>query len=241
MPPLHWLRVLAIFASISFLLAVLDEAMIWFLPPLAMRELVLGLAAGAMVYLMAYRIGSILRFVIDKRIEAGTLIERGESILKEIAACSGVTATLLVFESSKLITFSVSDGHNRSCICISSGMISSLSRDAIAGVLAHECGHINANHPRRLALLLALLATVKMSGGISAAIVVMVILTYLYMQREWEFAADKKGAECVGPSALITAFNEYKSVSGEKDLSRLGEIFSAHPGMHRRIAALSAS
>ena len=105
-------------------------------------------------------------------------------------------------------------------------------------MLAHEYGHLIERHPSRQAIVLGLLAAVKMSVGVPAGAVLCVLLAYLMMLREWEYVADRQGARIVGIETMLSAFSEYRRLSSEEDLPEWSELLCGHPSLHRRIAAL---
>jgi Zn-dependent protease with chaperone function len=146
---------------------------------------------------------------------------------------------VVLYDSPRPSAFTVSDGA-RSCILMSAGMVMGLSPKALAGVIAHESGHILEWHPRKQAAILGMLALVKGITGITIVAVILVLFAYLYMLREWEFAADRRAADIVGAAGMIATFEEYRALSGEKDISRLSESMCSHPSLNRRVDALLA-
>lgn len=124
------------------------------------------------------------------------------------------------------------------CIFVSTGMVKSLSTESLAAVLSHECGHVWHRHPLRQAIVLGLLAGVKMSIGVPPAAVVAVLIAYLMMLREWEYVADRHACKTVGADRMQVAFEEYRAASGDKDSSSWSELLSGHPSMRNRVAAL---
>ena len=237
MIPIRWHRVFLVFAAVSVFIGLVDEICIWLLPPQAMRQLITGLTTGAVVMLLAYRSGSIVRFVLGKQIAAGELHGKVKAALAAIRLPRPLRYRVVLYKAKNPSAFTVSDG-GMCCIFLSSAMTEGLSSGALTCVIAHECGHMLERHPRKQFIILGLLACIKATTGITIAAVFIVILAYLYMLREWEFVADRHAAEIVGGDRLVAAFKEFGVLSGEKDISRLSESMCSHPSLNRRIAAL---
>lgn len=239
MIPLRWHRVLLGFAAVSVFIGLVDELGIWLLPPKSMRLIITGLTTGAVVMLLAYRGGSVVRFVLGRQIEGGELGSKVTAALATFQLSVPLRYRIVLYEAKNPAAFTISDG-GICCIFMSSAMVKGLSREALACVVAHECGHMLEHHPRKQYIILGLLACVKATTGITIAAVFLVLFAYLYMLREWEFIADRHAAGIVGAERLISAFTEFRKLSGEKDISRFSEFMCSHPSLDRRIAALSA-
>ncbi len=190
-----------------------------------------------MVFLLAYRGGTLLRFAVARRSIDATLLSRVSAILSVIYSREREAPSLVLVNDSRLFAFTVNDGP-RCCITLSHGMIEPLSDGELAGLLAHECGHIEEDHPQRLAVVLGMLASVKFSMGVPLLAAVAALLAYLMMVRHWEFAADMRAARIIGPSHLLTAFSRYMEISGDRPPSHFMEFFCAHPSMDRRMRIL---
>lgn len=238
MIPLRWHRVFLVFAAVSVFIGLVDEICIWLLPPQAMRQMITGLTTGAVVMLLAYRGGSIVRFVLGGKLGTSDLHAKLDSAMSAVRLSKPIRYRVVLYKGKNPSAFTISDG-GECCIFMSSAMASGLSAGALACVIAHECGHMIERHPRKQFIILGLLACVKATTGITIAAIFMVILAYLYMLREWEFIADKHAAEIVGADCVVSAFNEFRALSGEKDISRLSEFMCSHPSLNRRIAALA--
>ena len=77
-----------------------------------------------------------------------------------------------------------------------------------------------------------------MSIGVPLGAVVAVLIAYLFMLREWEYVADRAAVVRAGSDKVLAAFAQYQAASGEKNASALSELFSGHPSIHRRVAAI---
>lgn len=143
-----------------------------------------------------------------------------------------------IVDSDRFIAITVNQGKTHRAF-ISSRMVDSMTPGALRGVLAHEYGHVLNMHPFKQATLLGLVASVKLSIGVPLGAVVVILLAYLFMLREWEYVADAAAVERTGEEDVFAAFGEYQSISGEKDMSVISEFFSGHPSFHRRVSAIS--
>ena len=142
-----------------------------------------------------------------------------------------------VVESDRFIAITVNAGESHRAF-ISTRLVDSLTPDALRGVLAHEYGHVDNAHPLKQATILGIVAAVKMSIGVPLGAVAIILMAYLFMLREWEFIADASAVKRSCYQDVLAAFSEYRAISGEKDISRFSELFSGHPGVHRRIASI---
>lgn len=156
---------------------------------------------------------------------------------------NGLPAKMLMYvsivESDRFIAITVNQGQTHRAF-ISSRMVDSMTPGALRGVLAHEYGHVVSMHPFKQATLLGLVASVKLSFGVPLGAVVVILLAYLFMLREWEYVADAAAVERTSKSDVLDAFGQYQAIAGEKNMSVFNEFFSGHPSFHRRVAAISA-
>jgi Zn-dependent protease with chaperone function len=178
-----------------------------------------------------------MRSVMKKR----TLPERIQTAIFE-AMTGAVTGLVhspraVLYRSRRPSAVTASDGLGHCCIFVSTALVNALSTQRLTAVLAHECGHAKNRHPLKQAMVLGLLAGFKMSIGIPSVAVVVVLLAYLMMLREWEYVADRHACSIVGATTMISTFEEYRSVSGDEDISGWRELLCGHPSLHRRIAA----
>lgn len=143
-----------------------------------------------------------------------------------------------IVDSDRFIAITVNQGRTHRAF-ISSGMVDSMTPGALRGVLAHEYGHVVSMHPFKQATLLGLVASVKLSIGVPLGAVVVILLAYLFMLREWEYVADAAAVERTSKADVLDAFGQYQAIAGEKNMSVINEFFSGHPSFHRRVAAIS--
>ena len=145
-----------------------------------------------------------------------------------------------VVDSDRFIAITVNSGDTHRAF-VSTRMVDSLTHGALRGVLAHEYGHVDNRHPIKQAAILGLVAAVKFGIGVPVGAVVVLLLAYLFMLREWEFVADAAAVKRTSPEDVLAAFDEYRLIEGDKDLSRFSEFFSGHPSFRRRIAAINGN
>lgn len=236
MIPVSIFRVLLVLFVVSGILVLTDAA----LANLGVRghlaNFFSGLLAGGMVFFLAYEWGRVLRFCGKGIVKAG-LDEK--TIRDELRALglSDERVRVSVLDSQDFHGATVREGGSHRMF-ISSRFLREFSPSALRGLLAHEHGHIENAHPIKLAMLLGLIASVKLSVGIPLGAVVAILLSYLFMLREWEYIADESALRRAGPESLLAAFREYQAAAGDKDMSRFSEFFCGHPSLHRRIAAV---
>jgi beta-barrel assembly-enhancing protease len=124
--------------------------------------------------------------------------------------------------------------------------------EEIAGVLAHEIGHVAHRHPEaqlvRLTGLQVLISVMTGTNGGDFTSNVAAIATLLRYSREAEREADVYARTTmeksnVDPMGLRTFFEKLSKQDGEKKksetdvtaLDRIGNVFSTHPGTEDRI------
>ena len=71
-----------------------------------------------------------------------------------------------------------------------------------------------------------LAAAVKLTVGIPLVVALVLLLTYLYMLRQWEYSADAQAVHRTSCADVRAAFDEYRAISQEKDMGRLAELVS---------------
>lgn len=236
MVPLRILRVLGVLFGVSMVLAAVDELVIWTGMPPSMRVLANGLSTAAIVFVLIYRGGWVIRYAMNRPTKDRTYHLRARAALKQVVG-SIRPPRLTIYSSERPAAVTANDG-SKCCIFVSTGLIDSLSPASLSAVMAHECGHIMEKHPIRQAIILGLLAGVKMSIGIPAAAVVPIVLAYLMMLRDWEYIADRFAFHRVGCATMIEAFGEYRAVTGFESSNPLVDLLSTHPSIRYRVAAL---
>ena len=240
MIPVRIYRVLIVLLGISMLLVGVDTALASLGLSGAPLKVTTGLFAGFVVSLMALEGGRTLRFCAKGLDKNAATSARVSEILKDVG-CNDLGLRASVVNSSRVFAISVSEGRSHR-IFISSKLLNEFSQEGRIGVLTHECGHILNKQPTKQAVLLGLVAGVKMSLGIPWISAVVILLAYLWMLREWEFVADARAVVLGGQNALRRAFLDYQEVSGDKkDAALYSELLSGHPSIARRLRRIGGS
>ncbi|MBK7424719.1 MAG: M48 family metalloprotease [Propionivibrio sp.] len=144
-----------------------------------------------------------------------------------------------VIDARRVFAVTVPEGGGHR-LFVSNFLIMTFTPEALRGVLAHEYGHMRQKHPAKQAVLLGLVAGVKMTAGIPLLAGLAILFLYLWMLREWEFIADSEALRLAGSESLKKAFHEYHVVSGDTvEASLFSEIFSGHPSFARRWARIA--
>ena len=232
--PLHWHRVLLLLFGVSALLVATDE-----LAKLLSSDstLLSGLVFGAVIYISTMNGGPIVRFCINNEVKE-SLAKNGVSQLINQWS-DGRRIEVSVVEMDDMRSALVGERHGYR-LFISTGALTHLSPMGTAGVLAHEAGHVRRRHCERICILLGTIGASKIAFDIPPIGIIVILMTYLYLSRQREFAADATGAELVGKDAMLAAFNEHRRATNEADISSFTEVFVTHPSLHRRIAAVQA-
>ncbi len=135
-------------------------------------------------------------------------------------------------------------------IVVFSGLLGfAQSGDELAGVLAHEIGHVMMRHPTRIAIERATVSAFfglffgDIAGGTVLGGVGSLLLGNAY-SRDMERAADGLGVDILGRNGLdpgaLARFFERLSVQ-YRDQERLLAFFSTHPPSAERAAAIGAA
>lgn len=125
--------------------------------------------------------------------------------------------------------------------------------EEVAGVVAHELGHVMHRHAEaqlvRMAGLQLLFAVVTGGGGgdtLSQFAGVATILNYSRAAEEEadQFAVETMTASAIDPQGLKTFFEkimaEEKATAGNPVTGTIGQIFATHPGTEERISKIGA-
>lgn len=265
MIPLRIHRALMVLFVVSAFFALLDDVFLKFGMPREAGTILSGILAGFLVFFMAYEGGRILVFcgknLVDEPerrakvraalFDIGILEERRTRERRRQPRMDGTDSAgrrqdraqgkqlmhVSIVDSDRFIAVTVNSGQTYRAF-ISTRMVDSLSHRALRSVLAHEYGHVDNHHPLKLAVMLGLVASVKLSIGVPIGAVIVVLLAYLFMLREWEYVADAAAVKRVSAEDVRLAFEEFQAIAGEKNMSLLSEFFSGHPSIHRRVAAI---
>jgi heat shock protein HtpX len=205
------------------------------------------------------------------------------AMLEELSRNAGIPVPkLYVMQSDQPNAFATGRNPENAAVAVTTGLLRTLDRREIAGVIAHELAHIR----NRDTLIMTIAATVGGAismlaqfglmlgsgsrersgaagaiGALAAVILAPIAATIIQMMvsRTREYAADKAGAEFTGdPLGLAEAL---KAISGRRTMMTTAErnpasahmfivnpltgggmdnLFSTHPNVENRIAALEA-
>ncbi len=156
--------------------------------------------------------------------------------------------TVRVYDLPIVNAFAMAGGR----VVLTRGLIQGASSaDEVAGVLAHELGHVKARHPeeqlvRVFGLQLVMSALWGGSGLGDAMAQGGAMLAVLRYTRGAEREADKIAVELmqkaqIDPHGLADFFEMVKKQPGanvQKSLGRIGNILRTHPGLDERIAQI---
>ncbi len=246
-----------------------------------MIALVVALALNAFSYWNADKI--VLRMHNAREVDANTAPDF-YAVVKELATAADLPMPrVYVVDSPHPNAFATGRNPEHAAVAATTGLLRLLNRNEIAGVMAHELGHVK----NRDTLVMTITATIAgaismlgnfamfagMSGGgnnrphpiamIAAMIVApfAAMLVQMAISRTREYAADRAGADISGmPLSLASALN--KLAHGVAEVPNpvvernpaaahlyivhpaighgLDGLFSTHPDIGNRIAALQA-
>lgn len=149
-----------------------------------------------------------------------------------------------VVNDKELNAFAIPGGF----VYVNSGLIESANDDELAGVVAHEIGHIAARHSVKqlqtvmgYQLVLSIITGISGQTDINNALNIVFNLVNLGYSRKDEFLADKLAVRYVkragfSPIGIITFFEKLKK-EGEKKRTNSRLVFlSSHPPIDQRIS-----
>jgi predicted Zn-dependent protease len=158
-----------------------------------------------------------------------------------------VPFTIKVIDSEEVNAFALPGGF----FFVNSGLIMKADNEAeLAGVMAHEIGHVAARHGTRQATRgeiaqLGMIPLIFMGGwtgyGIYQAASVLVPVTFLKFSRAMESEADLLGLEYMykagyDPTAFVDFFEKIETLEKRKP-GTMAKVFSTHPMTDDRIRA----
>ena len=170
---------------------------------------------------------------------------RLDSIGKKIAASSDRTDLVYAFrivKDKELNAFAIPGGF----IYVNSGLMQSANNDELAGVLAHEVGHIAARHSVKklqavlgYQIVMGLVLGTGTSQSMAKAIDIVFNLSSLGYGRQDELLADKLAVRYVkkagyNPKGIVTFFKKLKKEEEKRGGLNI-EFLSSHPEVDERI------
>lgn len=226
MIPVRWHRVFIVLLGVSLILAGVDVG----LRAIGLRDFYLelgsGLAAGFVVFVMAIEGGVLLRFCAKGLVKPQYISSMTKELMSSSVGCEKLGIRVSPMDSDSIFAVTVSEGRFFRTF-VSKGLLVCFSSEGLRGVAAHECGHVISGHSRRLSALLGLIAAVKFSVGVPLIASVAVLLSFLWLLRQWEYEADAKAVSLVGAKALRTAFEDYEKATGKSEAS---DVVPVSPG-----------
>ncbi|MFH0827608.1 MAG: M48 family metallopeptidase [Candidatus Omnitrophota bacterium] len=149
-----------------------------------------------------------------------------------------------VVSDKELNAFAIPGGY----VYVNSGLMESANDDELAGVVAHEIGHIAARHSVKqlqtvmgYQIILSIITGISAKNDINSALNVIFNLVNLGYSRKDEFLADKLAVRYVrragfSPVGIVTFFGKLKK-EGERKGTGVKLVFlSSHPPIEQRIA-----
>ena len=215
MIPVRWHRIVIVLLGVSLFLAGVDVGLRAIGLTGFYLEFGSGLAAGFVVFMMAIEGGVLLRFCAKGLVKPQQISSITHEMMSSVG-CGKLGIRVTPMDSDSVFAVTVSEGFSFRTF-ISRGLLVKFSTEGIRGVAAHECGHVMSGHTKRLATLLGLIAAVKFSVGVPLMASVAVLLSFLWLLRQWEYEADARAVSLVGADALITAFADYEKATGKSD------------------------
>jgi len=170
---------------------------------------------------------------------------RLDSIGKKIAASSDRTDldyTFRIAKDKELNAFAIPGGF----IYVNSGLMQAANNDELAGVLAHEVGHVAARHSVKklqavlgYQIVMGLVLGTGTSQNMAKAIDIVFNLSSLGYGRQDELFADKLAVRYVkkagyNPKGIVTFFKKLKKEEEERGGLNI-EFLSSHPEVDERI------
>jgi predicted Zn-dependent protease len=182
--------------------------------------------------------------IIDNPVIAEYVNRVGQNLVRNSDA--KVPFTIKVIDTEEVNAFALPGGF----FFVNSGLLMKTDSEAeLAGVMAHEIGHVAARHATRQATRgeIAQLATIPlifMGGwtgyGIRQAAGVAIPVSFLSFSRAQEAEADLLGLEYMyktgyDPVAFVNFFEKIESLEKKKP-GTMAKVFSTHPPTDDRIA-----
>jgi predicted Zn-dependent protease len=151
-----------------------------------------------------------------------------------------------VVEDKELNAFAIPGGF----VYVNSGLMETANDDELAGVVAHEIGHVAARHSAKqmqsslgYQFILGIISGVTGQPAMSDAMNIVFNLVNLGYSRKDELLADKLAVRYVrragySPLGLITFFDKLKKEGEKKGTNGKLAFLSSHPPIEERIAKI---
>ena len=188
--------------------------------------------------------------IVDDPVIAEYVNRVGQNLVRNSDA--KVPFTIKVIDSEEINAFALPGGF----FFVNTGILLNADNEAeMAGVMAHEIGHVAARHGTRQATrgqiaqigsIVPLIAIGGMTGyGIYQAMGLAVPLGFLQFSRAMESEADMLGLEYMykagyDPTAFVDFFEKVQSLEKRKP-GAMSKLFSSHPPTDDRIKQLAGN
>ncbi|HQP10004.1 MAG TPA: M48 family metallopeptidase, partial [Candidatus Omnitrophota bacterium] len=174
--------------------------------------------------------------------------ERVETILARIAAVcdrKDLVYFIKVLDDDPINAVSLPGGY----VYVFRGLIEKVgSDDELAGVIAHEVGHITARHGvKRMqaayAAMVLQVASIPAGGRVASGVNLAINSMFMEYSQEDEFEADRLAVKYLkkagyDPRAMVTFFEKLK-VEKDKEPLRQYSYWRTHPYLSQRIAVVN--
>jgi heat shock protein HtpX len=157
------------------------------------------------------------------------------AILRDLASRADIpTPDLYIIDSEETNALAAGRDHRHAAICVTTGLLQVLTPNELAGVLAHEMGHVlrySAAAKTAAAVLGAGIALLPPLGiffgtGIVASLALIfitpfaVILAQLAIARAHEYAADEVGARLTGRPDVVARVLSRFEMADDEDVAK---------------------
>lgn len=232
MIPSFWFRRLVL---ALFILEVAGSLM-WLaarLAPASHKSLAETLAG--MVFLMGFYSAAPLsaRFLAPK----GTEDEAMQKRLSDVVSTMPRTTPVFLYDHAEQNATTVGIVPQHSRVYVTSGLMSVMSDKGLAGILAHEDGHVQEHH---ILVVLTYACTYALVAHVAEDhnLFFFGFFAFMTLRRHLEYRADASAAKLVGVDAIVTGLEELSKVYPTKRSSRWFVFAMPYPTLPMRIRAL---
>ena len=260
----------ALFMAIGYLLGGQAGAMIALL------------VAGAMNFLAYWNADQLVLSMHDAQEVDETAAPELVGLVRELAARAGLPMPrVYLMDSPQPNAFATGRNPQHAAVAVTTGLLNTLSREELAGVIAHELAHVKNHDTLTMTITATIAGAISMlaqfgmffggnrgnNSGVGAigSIALMILapiaamIVQMAISRTREYAADEMGAQISGQpewlaSALAKISHAAEQIPNDRaeqnpatahlfivnPLSgmRIDNLFSTHPAVENRIAAL---